>query len=230
LLWRKTPAGGRRGWLLWGGGGGVISAIPAMDFVTAIVRRGDDDVGHANAHEPGGGDDHHAVVDGALCNPLVASPSPLSNTADGVRRLADRPAAPWSWRRSPSGPRRYRSRAPGSSIAGPGPAVCGNRLVLDQASLRSVGVFSNRMLLRVIACELLFTAALGYLPQANRLRSGPIADRHAGAHGTIPSGRMGCPRTAPCPTSPANRLNAHAPGHYVCRISRFPFDAGADRR
>lgn len=119
-------------------------------------------------------------------------------------------------------------RAPRSR--GPAPAVCGNRLVLDQASLRSVGVFSNRMLLRVIACELLFTAALGYLPQANRLRSGPTADRHAGAHGTIPSGRMGCPRTAPCPTSSANRLNAHAPGHSVCRISRFPFDAGANRR
>jgi calcium-translocating P-type ATPase len=39
----------------------------------------------------------------------------------------------------------------------------------EHASLRSVGVFSNRMLLWGIAFELLFTAALVYLPQANQL-------------------------------------------------------------
>jgi magnesium-transporting ATPase (P-type) len=39
----------------------------------------------------------------------------------------------------------------------------------EHASLRSVGLLSNRMLLWGIAFELLFTAALVYLPQANRL-------------------------------------------------------------
>lgn len=39
----------------------------------------------------------------------------------------------------------------------------------EHASLRSVGLWSNRMLLWGIAFELLFTALLVYLPQANRL-------------------------------------------------------------
>ena len=39
----------------------------------------------------------------------------------------------------------------------------------DHASLRSVGLLSNRMLLWGIAFELLFTAVLVYLPQANQL-------------------------------------------------------------
>ena len=39
----------------------------------------------------------------------------------------------------------------------------------EHASLRSVGLLSNQMLLWGIAFELLFTALLVYLPQANRL-------------------------------------------------------------
>lgn len=80
----------------------------AVDFVTAIVRRGDGDVDQANAHEAGSGDDHD-VVDGRRAVVLY---SPFDEQLPGQQDQKSKPGpssftsrSAWSQRCSRAGDR-----------------------------------------------------------------------------------------------------------------------------
>ena len=73
----------------------------------------------------------------------------------------------------------------------------------DHASLRSVGVFSNRFLLGGIAAELAFAAALIYVPALNSIfGTAPLTASPARHRRPLPVHRLGRRRAPPLPPAP----------------------------
>ncbi len=76
----------------------------------------------------------------------------------------------------------------------------------DRASLRSVGVFSNRLLLWGIAFELVLAAMIIYLPPLQSLLSTAALSPDALLFvAALPLHRLGRRRAAPFPASPQSR-------------------------
>ena len=91
----------------------------------------------------------------------------------------------------------------------------------DRASLRSVGVFSNRLLLWGIAFELALAAAIIYLPPLQSLLAPPRCPPDALLLTLpVPVHRLGRRRAAPLPAAPPRGPDPPLPGSGARELSR----------